>query len=339
MNTNDKAQLPAALIQVKDILGVSEPAKALVEAIARGVGEWAHPWTQRRKSRAEIAIFREWCRALREEGLPAQGAELSLEERAVVRVVAEEARNQRNREAIAVQAIEELKTLLATQPAEPIAETEHSWLDMFWKLAENVSDADFQSIWGRVLTRQVAGGVKHSARCLAALSTISRQEAGLLEAVAALCIQIDRPNLNPLYLVMTQLSPQMYSPPFSTDYPLIAALNKRLVSCFPAGHSEVLGPIGIYVEGGWGYDVHLPIAKGETTFALAGRRFRVTGFPFPLPEGSSYCSSDHVILGGGTQISPVGAEILSLIHAEPNPAYVTALAAGLAVLGLELSPA
>jgi hypothetical protein len=338
MNSNDKPQLPAALVQVKDVLGVSEPAKALVEAIVRGVGEWAYPWVQRRKSRADIQRFQEWCRALREEGLPAQGAEMSLEERTVVRVVAQETRHQRNREAIAVHAIEELKQISAEQASKPILDTEHSWLDMFWKFAENVSDVDFQSIWGRVLTRQVSGGVKYSARCLAVLSTTSRQEAQLLEGIARLHIQIDRPPLNPLHVIMTQLSPQKYSPPFSIDYPLIAPLNRRLASCFPAAHSEILGPIGIYVEGGWGYDVHLPIVNGETTFLLAGRRFRVTGFPSPLPQGSTYCSSEHVILGGGTQISPVGAEILSLIHAEPNPVYVTALAAGLAVLGLELRP-
>src|SRR5262249_39376657 len=152
--------------------------------------------------------------ALREEGLPAQGAEMSLEERTVVRIVAQETRNQKNREAIAVHAIEELKQISVEQASGPVVETEHSWLDMFWKFAESVSDDDFQSIWGRVLTRQVSGGAKYSARCLATLSTISRREAKLLEAIAGLCIQIDRPPLNPLHLIMTELSPQAYSPPF-----------------------------------------------------------------------------------------------------------------------------
>src|SRR5262249_40296792 len=144
---------------------------------------------------------------------------------------------------------------------------------------------------------------------------------------------------NPLHLIMTRISPQAYFPPFGVDYPQISPFNTQLASCFPPAHSEILGPIGVYVEGGWAYPAYLPIANDETTFVLAGRRFRITGFPSPLPVGSTFCSADSVSIGAGIQISPVGAEILGLIHAELNQTYVAALAAGLKAIGLQLTPA
>lgn len=53
MGDDHKAKLPTALLEIKDVLGLSAPLERLVQAIAYGVGEWVYPWQQNRKARTE----------------------------------------------------------------------------------------------------------------------------------------------------------------------------------------------------------------------------------------------------------------------------------------------
>jgi hypothetical protein len=49
---DDEPRLPSPLVQIKDLLGFSEPAKRLIDAIERGVGQLLEPWQSARMTRA-----------------------------------------------------------------------------------------------------------------------------------------------------------------------------------------------------------------------------------------------------------------------------------------------
>ena len=175
-----------SLVQITDLFGLSRSADRLVAAIERGVGKLLGPLQKTRETKADISAFKNWNVALKKAGMRPTAADLTIEDRAVVRLFAEEVRHQENREAIALQAANEYRHTLSDMPEIPTAAPVggNGWLDRFWRLAQDVTDADMQAVWGRVLARQTSGVSKHSARCLEALSMLSREEAQFLEHLA-----------------------------------------------------------------------------------------------------------------------------------------------------------
>lgn len=79
-----------ALVKVSDLFGVSRPAVRLIEAVERGVGNLLQPWHMERIAKAELSNFERWQSALTKSGLSAQSADLTLQDRAAVRLVAQE---------------------------------------------------------------------------------------------------------------------------------------------------------------------------------------------------------------------------------------------------------
>src|SRR5689334_11526457 len=187
MPEDEGSNLPAALIQIRDVLGFSEPTKRLLSAISHGVGRLTYPWERRRNAEADADAFRIVTKAIQEAGTSVIGVEASLEERTKFRVTAQEVRRQQHREQIAVQAIAEV----CERPGEFAASeipVDFEWLDRFWRLAEDIATPDFQSLWARILARHATGGVRISARCLQTLSTLSREEAAILERLASITV-------------------------------------------------------------------------------------------------------------------------------------------------------
>lgn len=317
--TADDHKLPPALVQVKDVLGLSEPGKRLVDAIAHGIGRWVYPWERRRNASADIAIFREAARALREEGFAIEGATLSLEERAAVRFTAQELHRQENREAIAARAVSEFLDAPNSFAGsdEPL---DLDWLDRFWRLAEDVSNADFQSIWARVLARQAAGGSTYSVRCLQTLSMLNRAEAETLERLAAMAIQTTFWERSQVPCVINRGFQYFYGAGGGAPSGL-AELSKELQDIVGSLEADLLGPSGIYVESGWAHDAFQDVSKGEATIRIAGVPYKIGGFADPLPK-SAVDGRSAVHLGAGMRFSPVGAEIVGLIKTTPNPHFV-----------------
>lgn len=100
-------------------------------------------------------------------------------------------------------------------------------------------------------------------------------------------------------------------------------------------HQDILGPAGIYVERGWAHEAMASVTNGQAEFSVAGTRFHVSGFPSPPPPGRR--PGGAVLLGGGMQFSPVGAEIVCLIRTAPNPGFIRIVGEILALYQLTLN--
>ena len=276
---------------------------------------------QERRTAADVKAFRAWAKAFKKEGIPVNAAELSLVERTVVRVTSQTLKHQENREAIAAHAVQEFAALKVDPNGQN--EIEPEWLARFWRLAEDVSSADFQSLWGRVLARQVSGE-NLSARFIDALSLMSRGEAELLERAAPITIRI-LTHEGPATFLFTSI---VGHPPKELNE-VWNLCQKRLVEMGYQPYRDILGPIGIVIESGFAFSADVPIVDGRFELAIGNSLFEVSGY-------KSDFASHHI--GGGTRFTPVGTEIMSLLQKPPNRDLVDCLQTLFRMIGLSLKP-
>jgi hypothetical protein len=322
----DDGEKRKALIQVSDLFGVSKGADRLVQAIERGLGNFFAPYQKRRLTDAEISTFRKWRTELRKAGLEASTIDLSLDDRAVIRVYAEQSRKQENRETIAIEAAHDYRNHCETIDVETPADQqiESEWLDRFWRLAEDVSSSDMQAVWGRILSRQAGGVYRYSARCLETLSLISREEAQELIRLSTFVSSAVIEG-TPHYHILQYLS-------LGTRTDHLNKFNDRMSERVGRLRRDIFGPAGIFLDSGsgWAQDISVQIENGTANLTIAKKLYR-------LKYDSKTDSTDYI--GGGVGISPIGAEIFSLIDSVPDAEYLAALSESLASMGIKVVPA
>jgi hypothetical protein len=130
-----------------DIGNLSEPAKVLIEKVSDGIGGAVKPYQIKRvaKAEAEAEIIKTLGKIKATE----------LQQRAIHRLIAEEAKHQANMESITEKAIGYLK-----EDAHP-EKVEDDWISNFFDKCRLVSDEEMQNLWARVL----AGEANKPGRC------------------------------------------------------------------------------------------------------------------------------------------------------------------------------
>jgi hypothetical protein len=312
-----KPEDPKALVSASasDLLGIGKTATTLIGAIERGIGAAALPWHIRRVAAAEQEAARGWMVVAREAGLEPSTTELSIQERTVMRVIAEQSRFQQNREAVAVAAIEDRRD--SAQQASAPVEPEPEWLDRFWRLAQEASTPYMQMLWGRVLSRQTSGHGAFSPRTLDMLSTLTPDEAHELKRLAAFTVQIEDGEPHAI------LS-------FNQEKPGEEKELNRLLTHARAGIDEdAFASIGILVPFGIVPSVRIPLAQ-QTNVTLGGCPYLLT------PDGSVSGVAGLVDFASGYPYSRNGREILRLIEVDPDPTFIATVARALSPRGLSL---
>jgi len=148
---------------------ISKPASALIEKISAAVGGLLAPWQIKRVARAEAAA--ELIKA--EAGIEIDG----LRNRAIQRLIVEEASRQENIEQIAAQAIPMLD-----EKADPTS-MDDDWISNFFEKARRVSSDDMQTIWSRILAGEANAPGSFSRRTVNYLDDLDRRDAHLFQAL------------------------------------------------------------------------------------------------------------------------------------------------------------
>ncbi|MCW5201127.1 DUF2806 domain-containing protein [Desulfobulbus sp. F4] len=202
-------------MEIKDLGGLSEPMKKLIEVVAQGIGGWAKPWQIKRLANAKAYEIETVTRALRnnsdtlnlleydgekvkllceQRGFSPEAAQelIALNERTVSRLTHRELRRQENIEKAVSYAIDELLQVEHVS-AEPVDE---DWITRFFNIAEEVSNEDMQKLWGRILAGEVKQPKSYSLRTLETLKNISMEEAEVFRKVGQYAIPlIDQSNV------------------------------------------------------------------------------------------------------------------------------------------------
>jgi hypothetical protein len=149
---------------------LAEPANTLIKKISRAVGGLCRPWQMKRVALAESEA--NTIRAQNDLDVA------SLRVRAVHRLIEEESQHQKNMEAIAVRAVEQVKK--SAQPEH----MDDDWIANFFSNARIVSDESMRCLWARVLAGEANRPGSYSKRTVNWLADVDKRDA---EQFAILC--------------------------------------------------------------------------------------------------------------------------------------------------------
>lgn len=155
-----------SLINLGDL---SKPATVLIEKVCNAVGVLFEPTRIRRQARAEADADK--IRALAKIELT------SLEERALERLVHQEARKQENIERITAQAASQLP------PDAQSDKLDEDWLAHFFKQCDTVSDVEMQSLWARVLSGEATAPGTYSRRTVDLVASMDKSDAAMFTSL------------------------------------------------------------------------------------------------------------------------------------------------------------
>jgi len=162
---------------------------------------------------------------------------------------------------------------------------------------------------------------------------LSKSEAQLLERLASVTMRVERQSSDPDFCIVQTIVDPHY---LASANPLLREANERLINSIGNVHLEILGPIGIIVESGWAYSVEGMLSNNGVEIAIANQHFRIVGYREPLPGPPFGIDRNLAPIGGGVQFSPVGREIMTLIHSTTDEGYLRELGSALPVVGLRL---
>ncbi|MBC0854487.1 DUF2806 domain-containing protein [Pantoea stewartii] len=265
-----------SLINV-DLKGLSQPATKLIDKVGDAIGVLYEPRRIRKKAQADadakkIAFLAD--------------IELSeLEERALERTLKSTARKQENIESITMQA--------ALQIEDGDIDVENNlsedWIVHFFDQCENISDADMQSIWAKILAGEAKSKGSYSKRTINFLSSLDKQDAELITSFGQFVWMAAVPT--PIFLEEASITLEKYGMDFSD-----------LV------HLESIG----VVTTGLGYSLN-----------YQGKYGRVSYFGTPVYMSFEKLAEDErkIIETGTILLTTIGKEIMPLCGAQPNKHY------------------
>lgn len=324
--SSDDSKVPQANNGGWDAFGLGEVANQLVGPVMRGVGKLWQPRQMRRENKAQIDNFNAWDEALRIKGYQPGAVDLTLGERAEVRLLAENIDRQTNREAVAEFAIE-YAALDAHIPVDPsVLPPDSAWIDRFWHLAERITDDETQAFWGLVLSRRSTLRSGLSARALEFIATLSGEEASSLERLGQFVVTLPSVRGSSTgFLFSIPSNHQWHEAKHS-----IEPIQRRIVDLVNPLRADLFGPLGVFIESGWAHSFHTsPPESGVVTFSVANVALEVKMHSSFLETGSYH-------LGSGTGISPLGVELFNMLKRPANDQYIELLQQAYRQVGLDL---
>lgn len=190
-------------MEIKDLAGLSEPLKKLIEVVSAGVGGLSKPYLIRKNADAKAYEIKVIAQAIKEHqqdlnsieisdeklslmslDFAAMKNELSLEDRTQNRISFKEQKRQKNIESITQKAVHNL------EPEVEVSEipVEDDWITRFFDYAEDISSENMQELWGRILAGEVKKPKSYSMRTLDLLRNLSVEEAEIFIKFGSLAI-------------------------------------------------------------------------------------------------------------------------------------------------------
>ncbi len=193
------------MFEIKDLAGLSEPLKRLIEVIAEGVGGISRSFLTRKNADAKAHEIRTIAQAISDSqkllgpvqynngsiiidapenienpALP----EATLDQRVIARMAFQEAKKQSNIEQITQYAAEELCHEQNVSSEKP----DGDWITRFFRISEDITSDQMQMLWGKVLSGEVKRPGSYSLRALDLLKNITHQEAEMFVRVGQVSI-------------------------------------------------------------------------------------------------------------------------------------------------------
>ena len=166
----------AIMALIEGTTAVPRSVGKLIETIGDQIGLFLEPTHIRRKGQAEADVTVAAPRAKADIEVVQLQNKLALhkiQDRADERVRRLKAKRQKNLEAIAAQAALQLPAHVSDQPVD------EDWVAQFLDHCQDVSNENMQSVWARLLAREVGKPGSFSLRTLALVRVMSRNDADM----------------------------------------------------------------------------------------------------------------------------------------------------------------
>jgi hypothetical protein len=194
-------------MEIKDLAGLSEPFKRLIEVILQGIGAVSQPYLICKNAEARAYEIRVISAALAEVAdnhtLPViyKNGEIELwqkpddhtlilesrkiDERSNLRLDYQERKKQANIESVtSIAAVE-----LANDDSVPDEKPDEDWTTRFFSSVQDVSSEQMQNLWGRILAGEIRRPGTYSLRTLDFVRNLSKTEAELVAMIGKLAVQ------------------------------------------------------------------------------------------------------------------------------------------------------
>lgn len=300
------------MVEFKDLVGLSEPLKRLIEVIAEGVGGVSRPMLTRKNAdskayeiktiAAVIAESQKLLGPVKYDGgeIEIQSAqkktfpelpEAPLKRRVLSRMSFQEEKRQSNLERITQYAASEFDGTEKIGTDRP----DSDWIARFFRIAEDITTEQMQDLWGKVLSGEVKRPGSFSLRTLDILKNISQREAETFVRLARIAF-IDRDNV---------IVPNPDDEKFLEEHYGIRFVDLLL-----------LREIGLLVPSDLGYRI-LPAKEDKLTRFTCGTTCVFVFRPAGTPEQSV----------SAIVFTVIGRELLQLVERVPaDPEYITKFA-------------
>lgn len=196
-------------MDIKDLAGISEPIKKLIEVVSNGMGALANPFLIRKTADAKAYEIRSLASAVADgqkligkiqydnNGLVLTSGEetigrneidsaLIISDRTTSRLNYQQLRKQINLEQIISLAADDLRN--ETSVSEESLDDD--WVSRFFNLAEDVNSEEMKILWAKILAGEVKKPNSYSLRTLELLKNISKKEAELFARVSQFTITL-----------------------------------------------------------------------------------------------------------------------------------------------------
>lgn len=157
-----------------NLSNLSKPATVLVEKISNAIGLYFEPIQAKRMAEAEVEVAKIRARGNLEV--------TEIQERAIYRLIHEEGKKQENIESITAQAITRID-----EHAKP-ENVENDWILHFFDKCRNVSDAEMQSLWSKILAGEANKPSSYSKRTIDIISTLDKSDAHIFTNLCGFAI-------------------------------------------------------------------------------------------------------------------------------------------------------
>lgn len=189
------------MVEFKDLTGLSKPLKRLIEVVAEGIGGVSRPILTRKNADAKAYEIRTIAEAIAESQKQlgpvkydggvieiesdkvkpvSELPETALECRVLSRIAYQQAKRQSNLERITQYAAGDFDGTEEMGPDRP----DSDWTARFFRIAEDITTEQMQTLWGKVLAGEVKRPGSFSLRTLDILKNISLREAETFVRVA-----------------------------------------------------------------------------------------------------------------------------------------------------------
>lgn len=193
------------MIDIKDLAGLSEPLKRLIEVTAEGIGAISHPLLVKANANAKAFEIRTIAQAIADsqkllgalkyeegnviiESAPSQeilpAPENDVEQRIIMRVAYQQAKKQSNIEQVIQHAAEDLKSEQEVAHEKP----DSDWVTRFFDISEDISTDHMQVLWGKILAGEIKRPGSYSLRTLELLKSMNQREAELFVRAGKIAI-------------------------------------------------------------------------------------------------------------------------------------------------------